>query len=115
MILADENLNYQFILDLREAGYEVLSITEKFSGISDPSVIDLALEEDAVLITEDKDFGELIFAHQVARLTIVFLRYSKTELALVRRQLLFIIQEYLDKEGHYFITIARGKIRITTL
>lgn len=115
MILADENLNYQFVLELREAGYEVLSITEEYGGISDPAVLDLALKEKAILITEDKDFGELIFAHKVARLTIVFLRYSKTELAFVRRQLLFVIKEYVGKEGHYFITIAKGKIRITTL
>jgi biotin operon repressor len=39
MILADENLNFNFINDLRAAGYEVLSVSEQFRGITDPAVI----------------------------------------------------------------------------
>jgi len=115
MILADENLNAQFVRDLREAGHDVLSVCEQFSGIGDPSVIQLALNESAVLITEDKDFGELVFAHRVAKLTIVFLRYQKAEIQLIRLLLLQVIREYQDKQGNFFITIARGKVRVTEL
>ena len=115
MILADENLNTQFTKDLRELGYTVLSVQEQFNGITDPSVITLALQEKAILITEDKDFGELVFAHKIAKLTIVFLRYQKPELILVRQLLLQVVAEYSEKEGNFFVTIARGKIRITEL
>lgn len=115
MILADESLNVQFIHDLRNSGYEVFSIQEEKNGISDISVVDLALEKEAVLITEDKDFGELVFAHNVPKLTIVFLRYKKIELDQIRRLLLQAVDEYALKNGHFFITIARGKIRVTSL
>ena len=115
MILADENLNVQFIKDLRQEGYEVLSVYEQFRGIADPSVVALALQEKAVLITEDKDFGELVFAHKIAKLTVVFLRYQKREVELMRRLLFQVVREYSDKEGNFFVTIARGKIRVTEL
>ena len=36
MILADENLNIRLITDLREAGYEVLSVYEQFRGMLRP-------------------------------------------------------------------------------
>jgi predicted nuclease of predicted toxin-antitoxin system len=114
-ILADENLNSLFILDLRGAGYEVLSISESFVGIPDTEVATLAGNEESILITEDKDFGELIFAHKISKITIVFLRYQKSEIELVRSQLLEIIGLYYEKDGHYFITIARGRIRISEL
>ncbi|HLP93608.1 MAG TPA: DUF5615 family PIN-like protein [Saprospiraceae bacterium] len=115
MILADENLNFRFISDLREAGYEVLSVYEQFRGISDTSVVTMAMQEKAVLITEDKDFGELVFAHKIARLTIVFLRYNKIDIDEIRALLLTVIEKYVTKDSNYFITIARGRIRVTEL
>ena len=66
MILADENLNARFIDDLREEGYPVLSVYAKFRGYFDTSVVSLAMQEKAVLITEDKDCGELVVAHKIA-------------------------------------------------
>jgi predicted nuclease of predicted toxin-antitoxin system len=75
----------------------------------------LALQEKAVLITEDKDFGQLVFAHKIARLTVVFLRYKKIEVEVVRKLLLQVIEEFASREGNYFATIARGKIRVTEL
>lgn len=115
MILADENLNVQFIKDLRQEGHEVLSVYEQFKGLTDPSVVALALQGKAILVTEDKDFGELVFAHKIAKLTIVFLRYQKREIEMVRRLLIQVIREYAVKEGNFFVTIARGKIRVTEL
>ena len=115
MILADESLNAGFIHDLRQAGYHVISVGEQFAGISDASVVALAIEEKSVLITEDKDFGELVFAHKITKLTVVFLRYQKQELDLMKRLLLQVLREYANQEGNFFVTIARGKIRVTAL
>ena len=115
MILADENLNARFIENLRNAGFEVLSVSEQFSGIADTSVVSLAMQETAILITEDKDFGELVFAHKIARLTVVFLRYKKQEVAMMQVLLLQVIQAYSIQDGNFFITIAKGRIRVTKL
>ena len=115
MILADENLNARFIENLRDSEYEVLSVSEQFSGISDISVVSLAMQEKAILITEHKDFGELVFAHKIARLTVVFLRYKKQELESMQELLLQVMRTYFTKDGNFFITIARGRIRVTEL
>jgi hypothetical protein len=58
---------------------------------------------------------QLVFAHKIARLAIVFLRYKKTEVEVVRRLLLQVIQEFAYREGNFFVIIARGKIRVTEL
>lgn len=114
-ILAAENLHALLIEDLRNEGYEVFSIRETSSGIADTEIAALADEAGSILITEDKDFGELIFAYKTVKITVVFLRYQKPEMEMIRQQLLQAIKFCEEKEGYFFITIARGKICITEL
>jgi predicted nuclease of predicted toxin-antitoxin system len=59
--LADENLDRQIVERLRQDGYTVWYIPEMEPGISDDEVLDLANQEGALLLTSDKDFGELVF------------------------------------------------------
>jgi len=59
--IADENIDAQIVEKLRENGYTVLYIRELDPGISDDEVLNLANQNSAVLITNDKDFGELVF------------------------------------------------------
>lgn len=63
MILGDEGLNGNLVRSLREDGYQVFWIRESNAGMKDEDVIALAREKSQVLITDDKDFGEWIFAH----------------------------------------------------
>lgn len=76
MILADENIHGFIIKTLRETGFEVISVTQTAKGIKDENVIQLALQHGYLLLTEDKDFGEWVFAHHVKDLSVLFLRYS---------------------------------------
>jgi predicted nuclease of predicted toxin-antitoxin system len=59
--LADENLPRPALEALRKAGWDVFSIAEKCPGISDEEVAALGTEQERILLTFDKDFGELIF------------------------------------------------------
>jgi len=58
--LADENVARLVIERLRAGGFEVISVTETRSGAPDRDVLDAADAEDCILITEDRDFGELV-------------------------------------------------------
>ncbi|BAY21552.1 hypothetical protein NIES2100_13070 [Calothrix sp. NIES-2100] len=59
--LADENLDRQIVERLRQDGHIVWYVPEMEPGISDDEVLDLANQEGALLLTSDKDFGELVF------------------------------------------------------
>lgn len=61
-LLADENLDLTVVARLREAGHQVIAVAEMEPGISDDVVLDRANAEAAMLLTEDKDFGELAFS-----------------------------------------------------
>ncbi|MGB2841220.1 MAG: DUF5615 family PIN-like protein [Halobacteriota archaeon] len=59
--LADECVDRQIIDRLRQEGYEVLYVMEMAPGISDDEVLSLTNLKKSILLTADKDFGELIF------------------------------------------------------
>ncbi|GAB6184301.1 DUF5615 family PIN-like protein [Thermodesulfovibrio hydrogeniphilus] len=63
-LLIDESVDYRLVIEMDKKGIEVISIVKNYRGISDKEVLNLAKKFNAVLITEDKDFGEWIFAHK---------------------------------------------------
>ena len=59
--LVDESVDRQVVDRLRMDGYEVWYVTEMDPGIPDDFVLNRANQELAILVTADKDFGELVF------------------------------------------------------
>lgn len=60
-LLADENLPFASVVLLRSKGYDVLAISEHAPGTADVDILRLAREQDRVLVTFDRDFGELVY------------------------------------------------------
>lgn len=114
MILADENIPIEITKSLREQGFEVTSIYETARGISDEQVIEIALKYDYLLLTEDKDFGEWVFAHHAKGLSVLFLRYSFDELHDITRALIYLLKTQ-TLERPFFATITAKKIRVRQL
>jgi predicted nuclease of predicted toxin-antitoxin system len=61
-LIADERCDFTIVVHLRAAGYDVLAVIETMAGASDEKVIEVARSERRLLLTEDKDFGQLVFA-----------------------------------------------------
>ena len=59
--LADESVDKQIVDRLRAAGHHIEFIAETTPGIPDSQVLERSNEATAVLLTADKDFGEMIF------------------------------------------------------
>jgi predicted nuclease of predicted toxin-antitoxin system len=62
-LLANENVPGDAVTALRRQGYDVVWIWEDSPGVSDIQVLARAHKEDRILITFDKDFGELAFRY----------------------------------------------------
>ncbi len=59
MILADENIPYSLVKELRKEGIVVKYLTEEKRGITDEKVIELANKENLIILTLDSDFLRL--------------------------------------------------------
>lgn len=95
--------------------YEVFSIRKHHPGISDRKVIELVKRKKGILVTEDKDFGELVFSHNIKDCSVILLRYSKSDFEQIKRNLLKVLEIYYNNPGHYFITITKNKTRIRNI
>lgn len=59
--LADENVPSVVVEALRRAGVDIVWVRDIFPGIRDEEVLALAQAEGRILLTFDKDFGEMAF------------------------------------------------------
>lgn len=59
-LLADENVSAPVVARLRLAGHDVVAVVERAPASCDEDVLLLAQRERRILITEDRDFGELV-------------------------------------------------------
>ena len=74
--LADESCAWPVIRALREAGHDVIAIAEVAKGATDEQVLERAFKENRVLITEDRDFGELVYAQRRPSTGVILLRFD---------------------------------------
>jgi predicted nuclease of predicted toxin-antitoxin system len=110
--LADECVDYQIIDLLRKNSYELLYIPEMDPGISDKEVFDISNKESAVLITADKDFGELVFRQGKTNSGVILLRLSGLPLNVKAEVVLSAIDRYHDEMINNFTVITPETIRI---
>jgi predicted nuclease of predicted toxin-antitoxin system len=59
--LIDESVDAALAVELRNAGHEVIYVAEVDPRANDLDILLRAEREDRLLLTEDKDFGELVF------------------------------------------------------
>jgi predicted nuclease of predicted toxin-antitoxin system len=68
ILVADESVDKGVVERLRYGGHEVIYIAEISPSISDEAVLRQAKAHDALLLTADKDFGELVFSAKAGTL-----------------------------------------------
>ena len=76
IFLADEGIDRQIVDRLRDEGHFVQYVAEMDPGISDDSVLELANIQNALLLTADKDFGELVFRQRRASAGVILIGLS---------------------------------------
>jgi predicted nuclease of predicted toxin-antitoxin system len=103
-LCANENIPEIAITALRAAGHDVLWIRESTPGANDETVLSRAQAERRVLVTFDKDFGDLVFhkGKQASEGLILF-RISQPSAEAVAQRILATIQSRDDWAEHYSV------------
>jgi predicted nuclease of predicted toxin-antitoxin system len=98
-------------LFLTRAGHDVRLVSEENPRASDEAVLAMAHEEGTVVITEDKDFGELIAVQRRPHSGIIrFLELSVSEQVAAMQEVL--TRHRSELESGSVIVVTRGRIRI---
>lgn len=112
---ADQNIPLDMVSLLRTRGHDVAWVHEDMPGAADVSVLDEAQREDRIVLTFDKDFGELAIRRRLpAASGIILLRItapSASELALLVAD---ILERRNDWHGHFSV-ISQNHVRMVPL
>ena len=114
-LLADECCNADLVSALRSDGHDVLYAVESLRGATDEEILKKADEEDRFLLTEDKDFGELVFRLMQPAQGIILLRFDVADSALKISRLRFLIESRPGQLSGLFVVVDKSKIRFRPL
>ena len=114
--LADENFPAASVRALRAEGHDVAAVGETASGADDSTVVQIAREQQRVLITFDRDFGVLVFGDGIAAPAgVVFLRFQPEGPEEPARVMLALVSDAVVNLIGMFTVVDREKIRQRTL
>lgn len=98
---------------LASIDHDVYSVFDESAGMPDEDVLSKAVKDDRVLITNDKDFGELIFRERRTHRGVIFLRLaderSSNKIAVLQK----ILEIHSDRLRGAFITATENRIRFS--
>jgi predicted nuclease of predicted toxin-antitoxin system len=109
--LVDENAGIVVARWLRSQGHEVFSVYEEARGIDDDRVIQQAFEENRILITSDKDFGEKVYREQRLHRGIILLRLDDERSVNKIDGLQKLLAEYPEQLADNFIVVTEKLVR----
>ena len=112
-IVADESIDGQIVERLRTDGHEVLFIAEMEPGVEDEVVLARSRELDAVLLTADKDFGELVFRQHLLHTGILLVRLAGVEPDAKAHLVASVVDRYAEalRRGFSVLTTRAFRIR----
>lgn len=113
--LADENVPAAAVALLRAAGFDVASVKESMPSAHDVDVIGLAVDAGRVLLTLDKDFGELAFRQRVAAIPgVVLFRPRLRSPEQIAAFMLLVLRQSFPWAGNFTVA-EESRLRQTPL
>ena len=111
-IVADESVDFGIVQLLRSKHLNVVSIQESHSGITDEEVLQIAIVNKAILITEDKDFGELVFRLRMKHNGVLLIRILEVDRKIKIEYTANIIYNRIADLVDKFSVLTDTKLRI---
>jgi predicted nuclease of predicted toxin-antitoxin system len=99
---------------LRRQSHEVFSVYEDARGMADEDVLAKANAESRILITNDKDFGEMVFRERKQHRGVIFLRLHDERAASKIDALRKLLASYPDRLLDAFVVVTETQIRFAT-
>lgn len=114
-ISVNENVSGTVIRELRNQGHDVFSAKESLAGASDDAILARAQAEDRVVVTHDKDFGELAYRFGLpSSCGVVLIRLSGKNSETDNKLVIDVLESRDDWAGH-FTVVEYGRLRMRPL
>jgi predicted nuclease of predicted toxin-antitoxin system len=115
LFLADECCDALVVRTLRELGHDVTYVAELAPGLTDTDVLAQSVSEERILLTEDRDFGELVFKRQAMAHGIVLLRILPEDRQQKPTRITALVEDHQDELQGSIVIVTLNTIRIRPL
>jgi predicted nuclease of predicted toxin-antitoxin system len=113
--LADESCDMAVVRALQGAGHEVARVAERGTGIKDIEVAEIARKERRIVLTEDKDFGQLVHAMSGMGVGVVLFRFPHHARREIGDAAVGAAEALGDRLHASFVVVEPGRFRIADL
>lgn len=114
-LLVDVGVSNEVEKYLKEVGFDTKCIREINPRLKDNEIIDIAAKDERVIITMDKDFGELVFKSGKVHAGILLLRLENFNFHQKVQIVKTIMDNYSNKLENNFCVFHNGKLRVRKL
>jgi uncharacterized protein with PIN domain len=114
-VLADECCDADVVDALRRDGHDVTYVVESEPGATDAEVLRRARDDERILLTEDTDFGELVYRLQRPVYGLLLLRFKPEDRALKIPRLRVFLDREQERLPGCFVVLDPDKARVRPL
>lgn len=112
--IADENIEAEIVRVLRAHNHHVEYVAELHSGLDDVNILNHSFNSDKILLTQDKDFGELVYRNAKTHCGIILIRLHGMQETDKAKLVLNVVTDRQDHLHKSFIVIQKNLVRIRT-
>lgn len=112
ILVADEGVDHAVVERLRRDSHDVVYVAELSPSISDEEVLRQANARRAILVTADKDFGELVFRQGLVHSGVVLLRLAGLPNATKAAIVAEVCRDRTAELLGAFSVVSPGQVRI---
>ena len=111
--LLDQSADARLVPFLRSLGHDATRVGADYRpGLSDVDVLAIAYNEGRLLVTDDRDFGELVFQRGLPHAGVIYLRLGDdADLALRIARLSHVLMHHADVLDR-FLVVTRHRVRV---
>lgn len=110
--VADENVPKSIVTLLRGSGHDIVSIYEMNRGMKDHDILKLSVVEQRILITNDSDFGELIFYRKLPACGVILFRLPMHAPHFFLKRMIDVLNDYPKSLLGHFLLVSETQVRI---
>lgn len=113
--LADVNVERRVVELFRSQGFEVMWIPDFDCSMTDEELLAIAKSQNRILITNDKDFGELTFRQHKTSAGIILLRIAGEHIDKKLEMIRILLEQHVAKLSNQFTIVSDHKFRFIDL
>lgn len=112
--LIDEDVSYKLASFLKELGHTAIHIREIQISLKDRRILSIAVSGEYIIVTEDKDFGELVFKEKQKHTGVILLRLEDQTVPNTKKVINWLLEGYINHiyDNFAVITEKEGKFYV---